>query len=242
MIDSNQSLNQQYALNVSHLPVTTKPGPPKIYRLINSIFYFIDCVFIMELVSGYRLVGIHLKNVLFDREYPGLKGAKIAFSKLNKKKAWSEDVEALWSYAYEPYSQWYEEKLKILKHAQCCQPSTPGSRVCRPGDKSKVKTNCLLKEMCCITASVHELVFKVPDREVKSKLLENFSRLEKLIDPAAAATASLNDTDEHYQALVEKLQETRSTIDHFNPHQQNIKNIFNQLHDIIENVSGLLKE
>jgi hypothetical protein len=83
---------------------------PSMSRLINSIYYFIECVFILSLPGCYRLVVLHNGRVLTDSCYDTLRGAKIAFSKLYRHKAWAEGVKAQWSHLYQPDADWLEEK------------------------------------------------------------------------------------------------------------------------------------
>lgn len=80
--------------------------------LINSIYYFIECVFILSLPNRYRLVVLHHGRVLTDACYETLRGARIAFSKLYSHKAWREGVKAQWSHFYDPDSEWLGEKIK----------------------------------------------------------------------------------------------------------------------------------
>lgn len=80
--------------------------------LINSVYYFIECVFILSLPHRYRLVVLHNGRVLTDACYETLRGAKIAFSKLYGHKAWTDGVKAQWSHFYDPDAQWLDEKIK----------------------------------------------------------------------------------------------------------------------------------
>ena len=84
--------------------------PVKISLLVNSIFYFIECVFIMTVDDGYRLLVLHQGHVLTDEVYQSSKGAKIAFQKIWRYKAWREDVRPQWTHFYSPESWWLEEK------------------------------------------------------------------------------------------------------------------------------------
>jgi hypothetical protein len=86
-----------------------------ISRLINSIYYFIDCVFILKIKDKYRLVAQHNGVVLYDNYYTTEIGGKIAFDKIFKDKAWAEDIKAQWSHLYDPDIDWLEEKCKNLE-------------------------------------------------------------------------------------------------------------------------------
>ena len=80
--------------------------------LINSAYYFIECVYILHRYDHYRLVALHNGIVLTDARYKTSKGARIAFSKRYKKKAWSDEVKAEWSCFYDPDAGWLEERVK----------------------------------------------------------------------------------------------------------------------------------
>ncbi len=89
----------------------------KIYisNCINSVYYFLQCVLIVKKNDCYCLFVRHNGNVLVNKDYETLKGAKIAFHKLFNKKAWKTDIKAKWSHFYDPESQWLEEKTKVTK-------------------------------------------------------------------------------------------------------------------------------
>ena len=80
--------------------------------LINSIFYFINSVFIIRNNDAYRLVAIHKGKLLIDNPYKTLRGAKIAFARLFGKRGWKEDLKANWSIFYKPDARWLKEKRK----------------------------------------------------------------------------------------------------------------------------------
>ena len=86
--------------------------PIKISRLINSIYYFIECVFIAVEEEGYRLVVIHQGNLLTDQTYKTAKGAKIAFLKFWSYRVWQEGVKPKWSHFYPPDPKWLEKKTQ----------------------------------------------------------------------------------------------------------------------------------
>jgi len=80
--------------------------------LINSAYFFIECVFILKMRGTYRLVVIHNGRILSDSCFETLRGAKIAFSKLFGSKACRGDIKAQWSPFYDPDSNWLEEKIR----------------------------------------------------------------------------------------------------------------------------------
>lgn len=86
----------------------------QISRLINSIFYFIDTVFILKKEDKFRLIALHGGNVLIDKTYKTNKGAKIAFTKFYKDKL-IEGIDAKWSHFYPPDRPWLDQKLKAVK-------------------------------------------------------------------------------------------------------------------------------
>jgi hypothetical protein len=86
-----------------------------ISSLINSIYYFIDFVYILRSKDKYRLVALQHRRVLFDKYYPTVKGSRIAFQKLFKDKAWSEEVKAEWSHFYVPDKHWLGKKQSRLE-------------------------------------------------------------------------------------------------------------------------------
>ena len=89
-----------------------------ISRLLNSVFYYIGTCFILKLNTtdeAYRLLAIHGKKVLADRNYPTLRGARIAFSKQFKNDAWRDDVVSEWSHFYPPDREWIEKMLSIAE-------------------------------------------------------------------------------------------------------------------------------
>ena len=86
-----------------------------ISMLINSIYYFIECVFIQRAQNKYRLVVLQHSRVLLDQCYPSEKGCHIAFGRIFKDKAWDETIKAEWSHFYDPDKKWLQEKCRPLK-------------------------------------------------------------------------------------------------------------------------------
>jgi hypothetical protein len=87
----------------------------EIILLANSIYFFLQCVFIIVAEGCFRLVVLHNKAVLTDLRYKKERGAKIAFSKLYNEKAWEKGVKAQWTHPYPPDAAWLEDKLKQAK-------------------------------------------------------------------------------------------------------------------------------
>lgn len=90
-------------------------SPKTISLLINSIHYFVECVFILENYDHYRLVVIHGGKVQMDARYDTLRGARISFSKLYRNKAWQDGTKPQWSHFYDPDVQWLNEKTKDIE-------------------------------------------------------------------------------------------------------------------------------
>jgi hypothetical protein len=88
---------------------------PMISMLINSVYYFIQCVFILQAKNKFRLVALHDNKVLYDQYYTTVKGCRIAFDKLFKDKAWLEEIKAEWSHFYDPDQKWLAEKSQYLE-------------------------------------------------------------------------------------------------------------------------------
>jgi hypothetical protein len=88
---------------------------PVISRLINSVYFFIDCVYILKSKDKYRLVALHHRRVLCDKDYSTLRGCRIAFDKIFKDKAWRSKVKADWSHFYDPDKRWLEKKHRHLE-------------------------------------------------------------------------------------------------------------------------------
>jgi len=88
---------------------------PVISRLINSVYYFIECVYILEVKSKYRLVALHKGRILCDMYCSTSNDCKIAFDKLFKDKAWREEIKAEWTSFYDPDKRWLDEKQSHLE-------------------------------------------------------------------------------------------------------------------------------
>ena len=61
---------------------TLRQDKVEISRLINSIFYFIDVVYILKKDDTFRLIALHGGRVLIDKIYSTITGAKIAFTRI----------------------------------------------------------------------------------------------------------------------------------------------------------------
>ena len=76
---------------------TIHTGNNGLLLLINPAYYFLECVYILYQKGNYRLIVLHNNRVLTYRSYSTLRGAKIAFQKIYKNKAWKEGVKASWT-------------------------------------------------------------------------------------------------------------------------------------------------
>ena len=86
-----------------------------ISMLINSVYYFIECVFILRSNGKYRLVVLHYGKVLLDKYYSTDKGCRIAFQKIFKDRAWDEEIKPQWSPFYDPDIRWLKKKQSHLE-------------------------------------------------------------------------------------------------------------------------------
>lgn len=82
--------------------------------LASSFAFFIDTVFILRQASGYRLVVIHNKQVLTDRCYASVRGARIAFSRIYGWRSCHEDAATNWTIFYQPCQSWLTERVEYL--------------------------------------------------------------------------------------------------------------------------------
>ena len=106
------------SVNFYPVPGTIPPPDPKqesrteekikITRLLNSIYYFIEHVYITKYYGSFRLIAKQQGRLLCDQLYPNLRGAKIAFAKRFNYKLWDENAKPHWSHFYTPDLQWYK--------------------------------------------------------------------------------------------------------------------------------------
>jgi hypothetical protein len=75
---------------------TIRLDDTRLLLLINPAYYFLECVYILYKQGYYRLIVLHNSRVLTYKNYRTLRGAKIAFQKIYKNKAWKEGVKARW--------------------------------------------------------------------------------------------------------------------------------------------------
>jgi len=88
----------------------------KITKLVNAVFYFLEHVFIINSTGDYRLLVIHRKRVLWDKNYKSIKGARIAFSKRFGKMACKHLKKNIWSHRYRPEKEWLMDKLSLVNN------------------------------------------------------------------------------------------------------------------------------
>lgn len=94
--------------------------------LANSIYYYIDTCFIMELPGAgqvknrYRLLAFHedQRKIFVDKYYQTLKGARIAFNMQFKNLAYSDEVSPVWTELYQPDQDWIDEMLSIVENLE----------------------------------------------------------------------------------------------------------------------------
>lgn len=85
-----------------------------IYVLINHVLFFLHFVFILIEKQGYRLIVIHNGKLQTDKCYATLRSAKIAFSRLYRKKSWKKNAKPKWSTLLCPDNDWINKKLKFI--------------------------------------------------------------------------------------------------------------------------------
>lgn len=98
-----------------HRNKTATFSDKKISSLVNSIFYFLNYVIIVQETQGFRLIAIHGNKKKMDQVYPTLRGAKIAFSKMfkiNKVNKRRGEDKSLWTPFYHPESLFIDGLLK----------------------------------------------------------------------------------------------------------------------------------
>jgi hypothetical protein len=93
--------------------LSTERGKRKISMLSNSIYYFLECVFIMTQNDHFRLIVIHNRRLLTDRSYKSERSARIAFSKIYGQKGWEKNLKPIWTQFYRPDGKWLKEKSEI---------------------------------------------------------------------------------------------------------------------------------
>lgn len=106
-------LSQAIELKTTATPA--RENDPKISVLINSVHFFLSYVFIMEKDQKYWLVVLLDNKLVYDGLYDSIRGAKIAFSRYFKEKAWNENKKAQWSLFFQPDRPWFESNLEIAE-------------------------------------------------------------------------------------------------------------------------------
>jgi len=85
---------------------------PWVSKLINSVCYFLEDVFIIVEGSSYRLIVRHKNELLANGLYQTLRGAKIGFDKLFRDKSFNKQTKAEWSHFYSPEKEWLNSKIE----------------------------------------------------------------------------------------------------------------------------------
>jgi len=114
----NQLLGSEKNLELKQQPIRQETNTDKDFKislLVNSILYFIDCVYILRSKGKHRLIVLHQNTVLHDQYYSSDAECKNAFEKLFQDKAWSEEITADWSHFYDPDKNWLAKKQKRLE-------------------------------------------------------------------------------------------------------------------------------
>ena len=77
-------------------------APERASTLNDSFKFFIEHALILRYKEYYRLLIIHKNELLADRKYKTLKGAKIAFLKFFGQRAWKINLKPEWCDFYTP--------------------------------------------------------------------------------------------------------------------------------------------
>ena len=99
---------------IQQTPALKTTQDVEISVLINSIFFFFSCVFILKTDGKHRLIVLRNNILLYEGVYKSITGAKIAFSRLYQDKAWKK-LKAQWTHFYPPEGSWLDEKLQIVE-------------------------------------------------------------------------------------------------------------------------------
>jgi hypothetical protein len=104
--------------------VTTKNGKIISYEnynnislLVNSPYYYMGCVFIVEMENQCRLVAIHNNRLMIDQCFPTMRGAKISFARLFRSNSWQKTMKPNWSNLYQPDIDWLSDKWEIIENS-----------------------------------------------------------------------------------------------------------------------------
>lgn len=95
----------------------------KISILVNSVYYFLESVFVVINEDHCRLIVIQGKKLIIDQCYDSLRGAKIAFYRMYKDKCCVKGLKTEWSITYAPDNKWLADKLNRVRPQPVFQPS-----------------------------------------------------------------------------------------------------------------------
>jgi hypothetical protein len=104
-------------------------GDVLISVLMNSVYYFLDHAFIIaeKNKNRYRLLVFHNNEVLTDQTYKNLRGARVAFFRLFRYKAYDNKYsKPEWTPLYHPEQEWLDAQYKI------CDTSFAGKDILKP--------------------------------------------------------------------------------------------------------------
>ncbi len=94
------------------LRIKEEENEKKIICLNNSSHYLLEYVFIVFEEEGYRLVVDKGGEIITNKNYKTVQGAKVAFFKVHSLLAVMDGVRPIWSHAYPPGKEWLEQRLK----------------------------------------------------------------------------------------------------------------------------------
>jgi len=79
--------------------------------LINSIYYFLEFVFIIASEGDYRLFVLNDNHVILDKHYKTFEDARMAFKRYFSARAYKKWNNAEWSHFYPVDKKWLRDKL-----------------------------------------------------------------------------------------------------------------------------------
>jgi hypothetical protein len=86
--------------------------------LINSLYFFIESVFIVIGEDNYRLIAIHRDQLIADQNHKTLRGAKVSFARSFRPHLWQKKLTPQWSQLYPPDNDWLENKWNIVSEGK----------------------------------------------------------------------------------------------------------------------------
>jgi hypothetical protein len=92
-----------------------KGQAPLMSVLINSVYYFLEQVIIINEQDRYRLVVLNGERILNDNSFKSLKAARISFAKSYRhhlSEYETNKIKPEWTFFYRPDKKWLEQLLR----------------------------------------------------------------------------------------------------------------------------------